>query len=169
MRKIKVDAIKNPDDHPDQLYKYRKNYSFHTGDGSIIFFKSERAAKAFQAQYNRSLNLLITELNEIYISVFELYRSNWFYLNTNKLTRLIFSIDEFLDRACKNVGSGTPHYAVSSIRGCINTFVQICNAIADLQASRSNGYEMRKAQTIIARLHYISERSNQLFSGTILP
>lgn len=169
MRKIKVDAIKRPDDKPDQPYKYRKKYSFHTGDGSILFFGSERSAKAFQAQYNRSLNLIITELNEIYISVFELYRSNWFYLNTGKLTRLIFSIDDLLDRACKNAGSGTPHYAVSAIRGCIKTCEQICSTLLELQAARSNGYEMRKAQTIIARLHYVSERSNQLFSGIILP
>lgn len=164
MRKIRVGRITPPNDNPIVDYKYRKNYSVALGDGQIIFFSSKKKANAFLSDYNKKLNLILIDLNDIYIQVFQLYRISYFYfdhskrMQGNSAAKLISEIDTLIHKALLNLGSGTPHYTLSYINGIISSCIKLCGIIEQLHQKRVSYYEIRMAQTINGRLHYVSDR-----------
>jgi hypothetical protein len=175
MRKIQLTHITSPG-HTD-LYLDKKKYSVYLGNGKLIHIGSERNSLAFLNEVNRFLNLELVELNEIFIEVHSEFRRSWIYLDPSqenwyklaeqKARRAVSSIPELFDKCVRSVGSGAMHQVWSSLNTISLMMIDICEILHDLYEKRSQYYQMRRAQTLNARITSVIERLSEFEGSSI--
>ena len=117
------------------------------GNGASVSFTSEKQCRAFIVLVNKELNVLIDDLNLLYIDLFREYRFIWRSLKADqagRLVDLVADIGRLLSRACEKSGSPnanhfTFHYLIKSCE-----FFQMAFELLSEQHARLNNWHAKR-------------------------
>lgn len=82
MKQVKITGLQEPS--PESVYTDRLLYKINLGNGIVRSYTTKKQAQAFLTEVSRFLTYKLHECNELYISVFTMYRRAWFYFDHNK-------------------------------------------------------------------------------------
>lgn len=83
MKKIGLKNYSKPD--KSSVYTEKRRYSIFLGNGLTLTFTTNKDLSFAMAEINRRLNLILFDLNEMFIECFSEYRRLWFYLPPHTL------------------------------------------------------------------------------------
>jgi hypothetical protein len=98
MKRIKIQGFDKPD--KTSVYTKKHYYNVYLGGSRWFYFKNEVKAKRFIAETNRFYNAVLHENNQMYMQLFCVYRSVWFFTHdnlTNGIQSKINDIEKLFD------------------------------------------------------------------------
>lgn len=84
MKKVRLVNYATPD--KSSILTKQRRYSIFLGNGKTLYFSTRKDLTYAMAEINRQLNVIVFELNEMWISAFIEYRRLWFYLPAQTVT-----------------------------------------------------------------------------------
>lgn len=158
MKKLELRGVRPPID-PGSPIKAHHLYTVHLGNGTTVFFPSDRVARAFQADVDRFVSAHLNDCNFMLVEAFSAYRYAWFLLDRTKIPRAEDQAREYIESAWMSMDKALAQ--ASGANGWVMAWRQLAQAVAsvrllalllrDLHRSRNNPVERARMELLIKR------------------
>jgi hypothetical protein len=128
MKRVFVKNFLKPD--KTSVYLSNRKYCVALGNGVIIYLSSEKACNKLLAETGRMLTAKTEELNFIYVQIFNIYRTKYFFLKDLNLTGLIENINNKFDK-CLNMhnSENANYFTFNNLHHVIRDLTECCDLL----------------------------------------
>lgn len=164
MKKIAIRSAEIPD--KSSIITQRRRYSVLLGNGIRLTYSTKKDLTFCLANINRQLNVIMFELNEIYIFTFAEYRRIWYYLSSDRasIERHISDLHADINRAFRMLAerSGWANGNVFSYK-YLYQVIEALRSEIDLMASvRKNKKQYIEFNLLQSKLRTMDKIKNDL-------
>ena len=156
MIKIHISDYNLPD--KQSLISRQRKHRVWLQSGSTFLFSNIKAVKKFLTDTNRFLNQKLFQINDIYLEVFSIYRSTWFYMDNrldSQIEWLLKDINKMLKNSYqKNDDNSHPFYFLYK---AMDLQIEIILIVIDIHRLRYNWAEIHQLESLISRINYLKD------------